>query len=255
MRARFDAGTDVAMLGAWDAERNTRPFTPAEWSRLEATLDADAAAGHLFLIHTHADGGGAIDVYADEPIPDDVKAHLTPLGGEFLLVLPTGALCVDGAEYYRARKPDTRVSARAVTMPPGDYALRCYEYEGEEEAPTSEKDLARLVGREDLAYYDRMNRTGCLGGLLMLLLFPLLWFVVGWIVALVVTVVAFVSYFHVHAWFLRRNERYARLRDVVTKFRLEGADPTFVLELRSVPNRAGLSGGSVSLEVNPGAPR
>src|SRR4051812_16716169 len=107
MKARFDAGTDVAMIGAWDAERGAQPFTAEEFKRLSDTLDADATAGHIFVLHTGGDGGGAVDVYVDEPIPDATMARLTPLGDECVLALPSGSLIVDGVEHYRARKPDS----------------------------------------------------------------------------------------------------------------------------------------------------
>ncbi len=80
MKARVDAGTDVAMIGAWDAQRGAQPFTAEEFKQLSDTLDADATQGHVFVLHTGADGGGPVDVYVDEPIPAEVMARLTPLG-------------------------------------------------------------------------------------------------------------------------------------------------------------------------------
>lgn len=49
MKARIDAGTDVAMIGAWDAQRDSMPFTASELKHVSETLDADAAEGHVFL--------------------------------------------------------------------------------------------------------------------------------------------------------------------------------------------------------------
>ena len=248
MKARFDAGTDVAMIGAWDAQRGAQPFSADEYRRLSDTLDADATAGHVFVLHTGADGGGPVDVYIDEPIPGELMDRLTPLGDAFALALPSGTLDVDGVEHYRARKPDAGRANRAVTVPAGDYVLRCFAgKDGEEEAPRSESDLESLVGKDDLRYYERMTRYGCLTGLLLLLAFPALLPFFGWKIAFGTTVVAVVGYFNVREWMLRRNERFARLRERVTAFRLHGAEPTFVLELRPVQDRAGLTGGSVTL--------
>src|SRR5215218_6862695 len=89
MNARVDAGTDVAMIGAWDAQRGAQPVTAEEYKRLSDTLDADADAGHIFVLHTRADGGGQVDVYVDEPIPSEVMTRLTVQGGEFVLALPS----------------------------------------------------------------------------------------------------------------------------------------------------------------------
>jgi hypothetical protein len=249
MKARFDAGTDVAMIGAWDLGRNVQPFTPEEYKRLTETLDADAERGHLFVLHTGGDGGGPVDAYIDEPIPADVMERLTLLGGELVLALPSGQLIVDGVEYYRARKPDTTLSSRAVTVPAGDYLLRCYipPDEEREAAPRSQQDLETIVGKDELRYYERVTRSGCLVGLGLLLLFPILGPLAGWRIAFATTVVAVIGFFYVREWALRRNARFTRLREAVTAHRLGTQQPTFVLELRRIEDRAGRTGGSVSL--------
>jgi hypothetical protein len=250
MKARLDAGTDVAMIGAWDAQRGAQPFTTEEFERLSDSLEAEADAGHAFFLRTKADGGGPVDVYIDEPIPAELLERLTPLGDAFVLALPSGSLMVDGAEYYRPKKPDAAMSARAVTVPAGDYALRCYAAKDEEPAqtPRPERELEAILGKEDLRYYERVTRGGCVTGLLLLLLLPALWPLFGLKVAFAVTAVTFVGYFIVREQVLRRNARFARLRETITAFRLGHDEPVFVLELRRVPNRAELTGGSVSVE-------
>jgi hypothetical protein len=248
MKARFDAGTDVAMIGAWDAQRGAQPFTAEEFEQLSDTLDADATEGHVFVLHTGADGGGPVDVYVDEPIPGETVSRLTALGGEFILALPSGALIVDGVERYRARKPDAGQSDRAVSVPAGDYVLRCYApTDTEDTKPESEKDLEAAIGTADLHYYERVTRSGCFIGPLLLLLFPLLLPVVGWKLAFPVTFVVVVVYFILREYSLRRNERFARLREKIVAFRRGREEPTFVLELRRIQDRAGYVGGSVSL--------
>jgi hypothetical protein len=241
MKARFDAGTDIAMIGAWDAQRGAQPFSDAEYARLSDSLDAEATQGHLFVLRTGGDGSGPVEVYIDEPVPPDAIKHLTPLGEELILALPSGTLDVDGVEYYRPKKPDASRATRAVTVPPGDYTLRCYAAKDDEDAASTvraERDLESVIGTEDLRYYERTTRAGCLTGLLLLLLFPALFPFFGWKVAFGVTAVAFVGYFNVREWLLRRNVRFARLRERVTAFRLGREGPTFVLELRQV-HRAG----------------
>lgn len=235
MKARFDAGTDVAMIGAWDAQRGAQPVTPEEYKRLSDTLDAEADAGHIFVLHTRADGGGHVDVYVDEPIPSEVVTRLTAQGDEFVLTLPSGALMVDGVERYRARKPDATASDRAVHIPAGDYALRCYAAEDDDAAvPRSERDLATILGKDDLQYYDRITRGGCLIGVLLLLLLPVLWPFFGPKVALATSVVVVVAYFNVREWVLRRNARFVGLRQTISAFRLQRQESTFVLELRRI---------------------
>ena len=236
MKERFDAGSDVAMIGAWDAERGAQAFTAEERKRLSEALDADANAGHIFVLHTGADGAGPVDVYLDEPIPPDVLAHLTPLGDECVLALPSGTLVVDGVEYYRTKKPDVRPSNRTATVPAGDYLLRCFATKDEEgeATPRSEQELEAIVGRDELRYYERVTRSGCRTGALLLLLFPALLPVLGYKIAVPNTLVVVVAYFNIREWMLRRSPRFTRLRETITAFRLERQTPTFVLELRRV---------------------
>ncbi|HEX5071577.1 MAG TPA: hypothetical protein VFW03_00130 [Gemmatimonadaceae bacterium] len=250
MKARFDAGTDVAMVGAWDLERGTQPLSPDESRRLSETLDSEAEQGHLFVLHTGADGGGPVDVYIDEPVPDATMASLTPLGGPLVLALPSGKLMVDGVEYYRARKADPGRASRAAAVPPGDYLLRCYTPRDEEQegAPRPEHDLEAIVGKDELRYYERVTRSGCLVGLVLLLLFPILGPLAGWRIAFATTVVAVIGFFYVREWVLRRNERFARIREAITTHRLGAREPTFVLELRRIADREGRTGGSVRLQ-------
>jgi len=249
MKARFDAGTDVAMIGAWDADRGTQPVSAAEYKQLSDTLDADAEQGHLFVLHTGADGGGPVDVYVDEPVPADIRERLTPIGDELVLAIPSGKLIVDGVEYYRARKANAARAERAVTVPAGDYLLRCYAPEDDEQEaePRSEQELEAIVGKDELRYYERVTRSGCVIGLLVLFSFPVLGPFIGWRTAFITTVVGVVGFFNVREWLLRRNARFNRLREAVTAFRLGRQEPTFVLELRRIEDRAGRSGGSVSL--------
>jgi hypothetical protein len=238
LKHRFDAHTDVAMVGAWDAERGAQPLSAEEHARLSDTLDAEAAEGHVFVLHTGGDGGGPVEVYIDEPIPTAVAARLTPQDETFILAVPSGALDVDGVEYYRSRKPDPARSGRAISVPPGEYVLRCYTAKNEEGgAARTERGLEAVIGKDDLRYYERVTRGGCLTALGLLVLFPALLPFFGWKVAFATTIVVVVLFFNVREWVLRRNARFARLRERVTAFRLQHAEPTVVLELRRAEDR------------------
>ena len=123
MKARIDAGTDVAMIGAWDAQQNATPFTAAEFADHQHSLERDVSRGALFLIHTGGDGGGPVDVYIDEPAPPEVLARVTPVAGEARLSLPSGALTVGGVEDYRSPATRTIGPGSIVTVPAGDARL------------------------------------------------------------------------------------------------------------------------------------
>jgi hypothetical protein len=110
MKARVEAGTDIARIGAWDASRNDTVVAKRwgkEWDRM---LEEDAARGDLFLIDTGADGGGPIDVYCDTEVPPEARAHTRLVAGEFLVCVPTGRLMVGGLEDYRSDEATSRRS-------------------------------------------------------------------------------------------------------------------------------------------------
>jgi len=247
MHIRLDAGTDIGMIGAWDGDRSASPFSKRRARELDQVVKADASEGHLFVVYTGADGGGPLDIFVDQELPDDIREQVTPVGGEFLLRLPTGRLVVDGVECYRStgKMPDT--SSRA-SITPGDYALRCHVGKDEDKHPPTQKELNRRVGAENVRYYDRINRVGLLTIVLLNLgLLGAFTFWLGWKIALGVAVVTFIVSTHVQEYILKRNQKYHDLDRIIPKLRVETQRPTFVFELRSITNPTGLRGGFVRL--------
>jgi hypothetical protein len=231
VKARFDAGTDIAMIGAWEADRGVQPFTGPERQQLAETLEAEAAQGHLCVIHTRADGAGPVVAYIDEDIPAELRERLTQLGDENLLAIPSGKLVVDGVEYYRGKNATAARPDSTAAVQPGDYGVRCYEVKATEEAPRSQEELEALVGKGELRYFERVNQRGCFGGALTLFLFPILLAFVGWKIAFSITVVGFLGYFNVRERVLKRSARFSRLSDTIVRYRLEHEEPAFVLEM------------------------
>src|SRR5689334_14858879 len=119
MHQRIDAGTDVAMIGAWDAGRGAMPFSSDQQRKYRKSLEKEATAGHIFLIHTGADGGGPVDIYIDEGVPEDVRNATRALDGEFLVTVPSGRLIVAGAEGFRAEEMGEENASGLVAVPPG----------------------------------------------------------------------------------------------------------------------------------------
>src|SRR5262245_32463007 len=126
MKARVEAGTDIAQIGAWDASRDDGAFDKSSFKRWMASLREDTEAGFIFVLNTGADGGGPIDVYIDEPIPESVLKNFDHLKGEFLVRVPSGRLIVGGVEDYRYSKRKITGPDSVVSIPAGDYQIRCY---------------------------------------------------------------------------------------------------------------------------------
>jgi hypothetical protein len=246
MRARVDAGTDVAMIGAWDARRDEERFSPDKFSQVHALIEADASSGDLFLIHTGADGGGPVDVVIDEPIAAEELAHLKPIEGLRRLAVPTGALRIGGLEYYRAPKPRGRPGELAI--PAGQYAVSAFVPADDEAEAPSEAALRNEVGADRLKVYDRINMGVVMGGfaapsLALLLLVPDF----GWKIAVPVAVAAFLAWFPATQWLLRRSRVYTQLHEAAIDFRLRQGPPSLVLSLRKLEPDEKLAGGSVSI--------
>lgn len=253
MKSRVDAGTDSAMIGAWDASRNEPPFSAIPYKEVMRHLHEDARVGDLFLVHTGADGGGPIDVYVDERAPESALKQTTD-EGEFLIRVPSGRLVVDGVEYYRSSK--RRITgAGVISVPTGEYGLRCHvPTEPVPFGTPSKADLQTALGMADYRYWNHREWTGC-AGYLLLLLFPLLAFPLGWKVALSVSLPLVVSWFYGREAILKRNGRYQRINKAVNELYKEAAakaPPTFIFELRRLESGTGLKGGEVMLSSRPG---
>jgi hypothetical protein len=257
MHQLVDAGTDVAMIGAWDAARGALPFSAEQQRKYLKSLEKEAAAGHLFLIHTGADGGGRVDVYVDETMPDEVRHATRPLEGEFLVALPSGRLVVAGAEDYRSEHLTTQGEDSVIPLPAGDYAVRCH-VAADDEASGEYDSLgeceAKVLTPEEREYYHKKDYRELalilVGWLLFLAFLPMArrW---GWKIALPVTLVIALPYFH---WLDRRarrrtaaNTRWLEINKKLSDAWVGSRPRTFVLELRRVTERTGLKGGSVTV--------
>jgi hypothetical protein len=253
MKSRIDAGSDIAMIGAWDAGRNDSALTKASGRKLDEALEQDATAGDIFLIHLGGDGGGPIDVYVDSPVPTEALTETRPADREFLLRVPSGRLIVGGVEDYRSGKPKITGPNSVVVVPPGDYALRCHIGPNEGNfAPPTRKELKAALGEEDYAYFSRIDKMRLLGYALVLL-FPVLTFPLGWKWALLITAVVFLVYFYVQEEVVvKRNARYQKISERFNQlFRKakEKERPMFILDLRRIPEPLNLTGGSIRVDA------
>ena len=218
----------------------------------DLALRADAESGRAFVIETGGDGGGGVDVYVDEPLPELKLPGLRRCGGEHLLHLPSGQLLVGGAEDHRSANPGITDATSIVRVPPGDYAIACFAHDGETSGDFDASKLPAVLGVADHAYYKRISRLSLCGYALILVFFLLRpeW---GWKWSLAATVALVAGYFWVQEeWVLKRNERYQSiLRRVNEHFKASNASstPTLILSLRRVTDEPTLRGGVVKLNA------
>jgi hypothetical protein len=160
---------------------------------------------------------------------------------------------VGGVEDYRSSDPKITADDSVVAIPPGDYAVACFEARDPELSgfvhPTAEQIQAAL-GDEEYRYLQRVERIQ-LWNALHVLWFPALWLLIGWKWALGIALVIWAVVGNVQERWIARNARYQaaiQRRNEVIRQAKRGEDPTLILTLRRVTERGKLRGGSVHLE-------
>lgn len=239
------------MIGVWDASHSDPPFSRFWGAAYDNALKNDARVGRLFYIEMGGDCGGAVDVYVDEAVPDNITRTALLIEGEFLLRVPSGRLAVDGVEQYRMSNPPDPINANLITIPTGDYAVRCYDVpEDEQPGPSVATMMDAALSPEDRAYYDAASRTG-FALWWPLILLPVVWQFAGWKIALAVTLGVLAVWSHVYDRLHKRRVaadlRLIRIGKVLSRAMLAAETPLLILELRRVADPASLTGGSVRL--------
>jgi len=251
MKTRIEAGTDIAMIGAWDASRNDTGLAGLSGKKLVQSLEADCAAAQLFLLYTGGDGGGPVDVYVDAAVPEAVRKKYRAAKREFLISVPTGRLVIGGIEDYRTGKSNITGADSVINLPSGNYALRCLAPKGEVHFdPPTRAELEAKVGAEDFKYHRHIQTVALTAYFGVPVLFVILCFVLGWKRALAVAVVVgLISYGLVRL--ISSNERFRRVTRAEHELWQQAQQrglPTLIFELRRVDDPAGLSGGAMHLE-------
>jgi hypothetical protein len=255
MHARVDAGTDIAMIGAWDQSRGALALGPRGHS--PEALELEAAEGHLFFIRTGADGSGAVDVYVDQDIPEGLRANARRADGEFLIRIPSGKLTVAGVEEYGSPGSPAAGGDVAISVQPGDYRLVCYIGHDDDDSPAgpSIRELEQsLLSADDRDYWSRIQSSELrtvLVGYSLLLLFPLLVYPLGWKISVAITAAIFLTYFYFVARGTARKEktdqRWLRINRMLTEGFLHSQRPTFSLHLRRIDCPTALKGGFIKV--------
>jgi hypothetical protein len=251
MKARVEAGTDIAQVGAWDASRDDGAFDKLSFKRWKASLREDTEAGFIFVLNTGADGGGPIDIYINEPIPESALKDFDHLKGEFLVRVPSGKLIVGGVEDYRYSERKITGPNSIVPIPAGDYQLQCHAPKDDEDSfnGVSTAALKGTIGADDYDYWRKRNKTAAFG-CLPFALFPAFAYTFNWKIALAITVATAVAWFCCQQQFLKRNTRYQSINKRVQEIYRQAeanAPPTFIFELKRLQEGSNLKGGEVDL--------
>lgn len=239
---RTAIGTDIAMLGLWDAQHARRELKELDYEEMEQALQADAKGGRLFYVKTGSDGECDVNLYVDEAIPDDVQHFYKSLNRKFLLRCPSGRLVAGGLEEYAGTARGPVSDSEPVQVDAGDYVLEFHELnEGDINDPAH---LAAVVGEEDHAYFLARGQTPRLGcGLLaastVFLIFKL------WPIGLPLLAVAVGLIFYRY-W---RNQTDSRYQDVKTRIaHYHSRFPLLIFHLSRADGDPGLEGGWHTME-------
>ena len=230
MHTRVQVSTDVAALGIWDPSQSAGDTGTG--GRDTVTLEELARRGKACIVTMGADCGGAVDVFVDEDIPVELMAESNPISEERTVVIQSGEVVIDGVEYFGTDMKDSSGASSGCRLPNGVYRTRIRVSKSNDELPepNSEKEMRRVVGSEEVQYYDKTNRNGLLLGFTTLLALPALLLLVPWFVAVPVTLSLFIAYFHIQQWVLRRNPRYQKVAGRIAVLRLAGERPILAVQ-------------------------
>lgn len=189
-----EAGTDVAMLGIWDADAPTDDVGKGKYKDYQAILEADARDGKLIFINTYSDGGYPMGIVTDRAdLPSGILDWYDAVDRALFINTPTGRLVVGGLEDYRSSKPRITSEKDVFEVDPGIYQAFAYQLIGDEERIIDE--VKRQVGDDEYEYYST-RPTGCLTASLLIAAGLIVSFFWSWwsLLIAVVLSIAFAAY-------------------------------------------------------------
>ena len=156
----LDAGTDVAMLGLWDANAPRDDIGKSNPGKFQELLDEDAHKGKLIYINTSSDGSFSIGIcLCSNDLPEDLEKWYTQVDRRLFLNVESGQVIAGGLEDYRSSNPQITGDADLVTVRNGVYQISAYQAIYDDERKIEE--IRDIVGEDEYAYYSSRS-TGCL---------------------------------------------------------------------------------------------
>lgn len=156
MKHVIETGTDAASVCLFDPAALPPDFDERARQESFETFERLDREGALWWSNTGGDGGHLFHVYVDEPVPDDVRAHLHDCQKRAGLRVPSGTLWACGAE-YAARDPEHGSASTpkgglaryshmggSCRLEPGNYALTAWRAQWPRNI--IERELAKELG-------------------------------------------------------------------------------------------------------------
>ena len=237
MPARIDVLPDSGLLVVHDADVR---LPVVDRDRMD-DLEREAAAAGSFSWRPRIPSDFEWTCHFGEPQPPELREQFQPLGGSFLLDLPSGRLIVAGYNLGGVKAEDV-----PIAVPRGPHILTVMERRPVD-GRRHRTEIVALVGDADWKFSERTDRLAFLGCLpTILAVFSLLvvirrgqWRGVLY-TALALAVLAWAP--HV----IRRNsKRYQRIQRRMNEH--EAAKPHFILNLAPTDPRTGLPGGFLNV--------
>lgn len=226
MKFETEAGTDIAMIGIWDADASGGEIP---FKCLIGEISKDGKEGKLLRVDTGADGGYSICVVSTlEELRTFRLDAYAKIEHDFFLKSETGAFIAGGLEDYRNGTPQITSKDNLFKLEPGAFKVHAYVHNEDEEQIS--KQVEAKTGVEELRYYQtRNNGLGiAIGAIGIGAALAFLW---SWWALLAALLMAS----GVLIYFLRLNSSDARVQRVDQAFRIyEQAHPTLIFHFESV---------------------
>ena len=153
MKFETEAGTDIAMIGIWDADVSIGDIP---FKRLMEELSKDGRDGKLLRVDTGADGGYSICVVSTQEELGAFRLDAyAEIQHDFFLHSQSGTFIVGGVEDYRNGTPQITSKGDRFRLEPGAFRIRVYAHNDDEEQIS--KEVAAEIGEDDLRYYQEQK--------------------------------------------------------------------------------------------------
>jgi hypothetical protein len=131
MKFETEAGTDIAMIGIWDADASSEEIP---FKHLMDELSKDGKEGKLLRVDTGADGGYSICVISTrEELRSFRLDAYAKIEHDLFLKSESGAFIAGGLEDYRNGTPQFTSKDDLFKLGPGAFKVHAYVHNEEEE--------------------------------------------------------------------------------------------------------------------------